>query len=295
MTRMTKQAMWALLATLWLAAWPARAQVVEYIHTDAQGTPIAVTDASGTVIERFEYEPYGLQVAGPVEDGPGYTGHVEDTLTSMTYMQQRYYDPGIGRFLSVDPVTADTVTGWNFNRYNYAANNPYKFKDPDGRIIDTLADIGFIAYDIYALVKQPSWTNAGALGADIVGAAVPFATGLGTGVRAAAHASDAAKAADKVHDSARGALRVAKERHGVPKSAQPDRTIKPSTPEGNKAGLDSRNVKMYEYTNSKGEKIQIRQDKPANYKDGGKGDQSEHFNSGKSGEKLNDHDYYRSE
>ena len=48
---------------------------------------------------------------------------------------QRYYDPGIGRFLSVDPVTADTTTGWNFNRYNYAANNPYKFTDPDGREI----------------------------------------------------------------------------------------------------------------------------------------------------------------
>ena len=48
---------------------------------------------------------------------------------------QRYYDPQIGRFLSVDPVTADTVSGWNFNRYNYAANNPYKFTDPDGRSI----------------------------------------------------------------------------------------------------------------------------------------------------------------
>ena len=48
-------------------------------------------------------------------------------------MQQRYYDPGIGRFLSVDPVTANGNTGANFNRYWYASNNPYKFKDPDGR------------------------------------------------------------------------------------------------------------------------------------------------------------------
>lgn len=52
---------------------------------------------------------------------------------------------------------------------------------------------------------------------------------------------------------------------------------------------------MYEYTNSKGEKIQIRQDKPAGYGDGGKGDQGAHFNSGKAGEKLKDHDYYKSE
>jgi uncharacterized protein RhaS with RHS repeats len=47
--------------------------------------------------------------------------------------QQRYYDPGIGRFLSVDPVTADGNTGGNFNRYKYASNNPYRFTDPDGR------------------------------------------------------------------------------------------------------------------------------------------------------------------
>ena len=46
---------------------------------------------------------------------------------------QRYYDPQIGRFLSVDPVTADSATGANFNRYKYAANNPYRFTDPDGR------------------------------------------------------------------------------------------------------------------------------------------------------------------
>jgi uncharacterized protein RhaS with RHS repeats len=48
-------------------------------------------------------------------------------------MQQRYYDPGIGRFLSVDPVTADGNSGGNFNRYWYANNNPYRFTDPDGR------------------------------------------------------------------------------------------------------------------------------------------------------------------
>jgi hypothetical protein len=46
---------------------------------------------------------------------------------------QRYYDPQIGRFLSVDPVAANANTGAMFNRYNYANNNPYRFTDPDGR------------------------------------------------------------------------------------------------------------------------------------------------------------------
>lgn len=49
-------------------------------------------------------------------------------------MQQRYYDQGVGRFLSVDPVTVSSVNGGNFNRYWYANNNPYRFVDPDGRL-----------------------------------------------------------------------------------------------------------------------------------------------------------------
>lgn len=105
---------------------------VEYQHTDALGTPVAVTNASRTVIERSEYEPYGQLLNRPQHDGPGFTGHVQDATSGLTYMQQRYYDPMIGRFLSVDPVTA-TGVGGNFNRYWYANDNPYRFVDLDGR------------------------------------------------------------------------------------------------------------------------------------------------------------------
>jgi len=48
-------------------------------------------------------------------------------------MQQRYYDPGIGLFLGVDPVTALSNPIGSFHRYRYANSNPYKFVDPDGR------------------------------------------------------------------------------------------------------------------------------------------------------------------
>jgi RHS repeat-associated protein len=106
---------------------------VKYVHTDALGSVVAITDAARNVIERREYEPYGQQLTPAVQDGPGYTGHVQDAATGLTYMQQRYYDPQIGLFLSVDPVTAlDNPMGM-FHRYRYAANNPYKFTDPDGR------------------------------------------------------------------------------------------------------------------------------------------------------------------
>ncbi len=107
--------------------------VAKYQHTDALGSPVAVTDAAGAVIDRTNYEPYGAAINKPAYDGIGYTGQVMDAATGLTYMQQRYYDPAIGRFLSVDPVTANSGTGANFNRYWYANNNPYKFTDPDGR------------------------------------------------------------------------------------------------------------------------------------------------------------------
>lgn len=101
-----------------------------YYHTDALGSPVAQTDASGAVIKRMAYQPWGVPAAGSYEQGPGYTGHVTDALTGLSYMQQRYYDPIAGRFLSVDPVAASEVS---FNRYWYANNNPYKYIDPDGR------------------------------------------------------------------------------------------------------------------------------------------------------------------
>lgn len=124
-----------ILGLLALLTLPAHAQQsVRYIHTDGLGSVVAVTDGSRNVIERREYEPFGEQLTPTVQDGPGYTGHVQDAVTGLTYMQQRYYDPVIGRFLSVDPVTAyHSGDMRHFNRHAYAYNNPYKFTDPDGR------------------------------------------------------------------------------------------------------------------------------------------------------------------
>ena len=105
---------------------------VKYQHTDALGSPVAISNAAGTVTERTNYDPYGGAINKTV-DGVGYTGHVMDPVTGLTYMQQRYYDPGMGVFLSVDPVTTNHHNGESFNRYRYGNNSPYKFIDPDGR------------------------------------------------------------------------------------------------------------------------------------------------------------------
>ena len=120
-----------LVVTMLACIAPAAAQeVVEYIHTDALGSPVAITDASGNVIERTVYEPYGGVVNRPWKDGPGYTGHVVDSGTGLSYMQQRYYDVETGAFLSVDPIASSVAA---FGRYAYALGNPYRFLDPDGR------------------------------------------------------------------------------------------------------------------------------------------------------------------
>jgi RHS repeat-associated protein len=104
----------------------------KYQHTDALGSPVAMSNEAGAIIERTNYDPYGGPI-GKTVNGLGYTGHVMDGATGLTYMQQRYYDPTVGRFLSVDPVMTDLKTGKGFGRFTYAANNPYRFTDPDGR------------------------------------------------------------------------------------------------------------------------------------------------------------------
>jgi RHS repeat-associated protein len=102
-------------------------------------------NSSGVLMSTFENNGYtdyyylGNQLVakytdpGTLSDAPGYTGHVEDHDLKLTYMQQRYYDPVIGRFYSNDPVGFSADKPMMFNRYAYANNNPYRYIDPDGR------------------------------------------------------------------------------------------------------------------------------------------------------------------
>jgi len=121
---------------LWLGVGlQAQAQTdkVTYVYTDPQGTPLVEADASGNVVARYDYTPYGNSVTtlGSPPDGPGYTGHVNDPKTGLVYMQARYYQP-IGRFLSPDPVGPVSGNLFGFNRYAYVDNNPINRIDPTG-------------------------------------------------------------------------------------------------------------------------------------------------------------------
>jgi hypothetical protein len=125
-------------------------------------------------------------------------------------MQQRYYDPIAMRFLSVNPAQSE------FSRYAYGANNPYKYVDPDGRIVDTIFDIGSLIYDGGQLIGAAAAYSQGVVTGDAnltnVGAAAVASTGTALAISAVATAvpgvpavgaKAAVNAAEAVADSAK--------------------------------------------------------------------------------------------
>ena len=124
-------------------------EYVVFHHHDALGNTVVTTGANGEVLWFEQTEPYGKtlgrrNVRGSglavdpfhEEEGrsrPGYTGHVRDGATGLTYMQARHYSPELGRFLSNDPIGVNLSSPQSFNRYAYANNNPYRYVDPDGQ------------------------------------------------------------------------------------------------------------------------------------------------------------------
>jgi RHS repeat-associated protein len=188
---------------------------VMYIHTDGLGSPVARSDKNGNLISgsRTRYEPYGATAAGATPT-IGFTGHVNDANTGLVYMQQRYYDPHAGRFLSTDPVLTDANTGDSFNRYHYAKNNPYKYIDPDGRAVETPWDAFNVALGIGSMVNNLAKGNYGSAAIDAVGvaidtaaAAAPFIPG---GAATVINTSRVANAAGNVASSATNAVKLEK-------------------------------------------------------------------------------------
>jgi RHS repeat-associated protein len=111
---------------------------VTFYHNDGLGSPVAATNADGDVIWRKTYDPYGREHnsggSAAASNNIGYTGHRFDNDLDLVYAGARYYDPVIGRFMSVDPVGFQEGAVHSFNKYAYANNNPYSYVDPDGKL-----------------------------------------------------------------------------------------------------------------------------------------------------------------
>lgn len=93
------------------------------------------SDGTSTVKQR--YYPFGAIRPGPGNNLPvdeTFLGKTRDATTGLTQMGARYYDPGIGRFVSIDPV-ATPDQPQSLNAYSYALNNPTTLSDPDGTCI----------------------------------------------------------------------------------------------------------------------------------------------------------------
>lgn len=118
--------------TLSCSAPVSGAKTVTYFYTDHQGSVLATTDANGVVTSTKDYKPYGISAMGNSGESLGYTGHVEDSDAGFIYMQARYYDPEVGRFLSPDSATYAPGGVLTIGEFQYAGDNPYKYIDPTG-------------------------------------------------------------------------------------------------------------------------------------------------------------------
>ncbi len=109
-----------------------------YSH-DGLGSPLALTNESGSVLERYSYGEFGQLTANNVPTGATgsasfynnpilFTGREWEPEAQVYYYRARYYSPATGRFLSRDPLGY----GPDINVYRYVRNNPGRWIDPFG-------------------------------------------------------------------------------------------------------------------------------------------------------------------
>jgi len=134
-----------LLATRQVSPGASTAATWHY-HVDHLGTPRRITNDSDQIVGFHDYYAFGPE-AGSGKTEPSlslfkYTGHERDIVDSsvsppLDYMHARYYSGDMGHFLSIDPFLSKVAirAPQLWNRYSYAANNPFRYTDPSGKLL----------------------------------------------------------------------------------------------------------------------------------------------------------------
>ncbi|WP_306143146.1 RHS repeat domain-containing protein [Roseibium sp. MMSF_3412] len=112
---------------------------INWMHRDHLSSVKLMSDATGAVISENFFRPYGersdvqIPPLGTPRESKGWIGERDDPETGLNYLNARYYDPVLARFISPDWFPADMpLVGTN--RYAYGLNNPVWLKDPSGNV-----------------------------------------------------------------------------------------------------------------------------------------------------------------
>ncbi len=106
-----------------------------YSHENGIGSVCALTDQTGAVVERYQYDPFGnATVTLNGNTGNRYRFHTaySDAETGLIHMRNRAYHPGLGRFVQRDPIGGWEDEGNSGNALTFVANDGVNLRDPEG-------------------------------------------------------------------------------------------------------------------------------------------------------------------
>ena len=115
-----------------------------YFVKNLQGDVVQIRSIYGTVVVEYTYDAWGnvLSITGMYADTLGvnnpirYRGYYQDFETGFYYLQSRYYDPAVRRFINADGYINANGDFIGFNMYAYCGNNPIAYIDVSGDSAD---------------------------------------------------------------------------------------------------------------------------------------------------------------
>ena len=121
-----------------------------YYVTDMHGNVVQLLDESGNVTKTYEYDSFGNEVKPEKKDENPYRycGEYYDKETEEVYLRARYYEPGVGRFITRDTYTGESDEPLSLHLYTYCENDGVNMVDPSGhnRVIPGMPTIDLKKY-----------------------------------------------------------------------------------------------------------------------------------------------------